>query len=321
VEGYDKTNGAIDIPIGEMDGWMGRGVFTSSPIPVLDLRLEVTKTAIDSMRTGDLYVVYGSPYWLTVQAREGSATYTEVKGTNSRLTANIYDRAPKRDELGMEFDAGLAFGIFDLGLEFDYGSAEWTYRDEDNDEPVEGMFGALYAWKQNGTRFSATLDAALSDRISLGVALERLSTGFDTEFVDDGEDYLELKEPGSLEVIGTADVGLWKDWSVLLDVRTISYTDQIHLSRSTPDSLHYSDKTFVAPYLALVYSPRDNVEVRVGYGVNPTNYIDTPVEGRANGRERWLSQYLWEHSAHDWLDAEAALEDARTIGVMAVITF
>jgi hypothetical protein len=55
--------------------------------------------------------------------------------------------------------------------------------------------------------------------------------------------------------------------------------------------------------------------------VNPTAYADSPVEGRPNGRERWRSQYLWDHSATDVVGAERALEDARVIGLMAVIAF
>ncbi len=45
------------------------------------------------------------------------------------------------------------------------------------------------------------------------------------------------------------------------------------------------------------------------------------MEGRPNGRERWRSQYLWDHSGADEVDAERALEDARVIGLMAVIAF
>jgi len=146
---------------------------------------------------------------------------------------------------------------------------------------------------------------------------ERVRVGFATELLSGYYDVDDLEDPSRFEVLLTADVGLWQDWSVLLDVRSASYTNIPRFAQSTPDSLHYEDDSFVAPYVALVYSPRENIEVRVGYGVDPTNYRDTPVEGRGDGRERWVSEYLWDHSDHDGLDAEKALADAKTIGVMA----
>ena len=303
VEGEDYSNGAIDVPVGNMDGWVGRGVLNSSPLPGLDLRLELTKTAVDSMSTGEQYVAYGSPYWLAVAESE----FTEVKGTGSPLSVNIFRPAPKRDEFEFKFDADFGFGIFDLGLEYDRDDVEWTYH-----EAIEGPFGSFDTWKGRSSRFSVTGGADLAERIRVGFATEMAS---EYSNVDSLEDWSRF------EVIVTADVGLWQDWSVLLDVRNISYTDIPRVAPSTPDSLYYCDDSFLAPYVALVYSPRENIEIRVDYGINPTNYLDTPVEGRGNGRAQWLSEYLWWHSDHDVLNAEKALADARTIGIMAVITF
>jgi hypothetical protein len=320
VEGESYSNGAIDVPVGEMCGWVARGVLTSSPLPVLDLRLEVTKTAIDSMTHGDQYVTFGAPYWLAPYATGGSPSFIEVKGTGSPLWVYVFGPAPKRDEFGMELDAKLGFGIFDLGFEYDRDDYEWTYYDE-----LRGYLGYFDVYKESGSRFSATAGASLTDRVRVGLATEMSVRNYETDYRDDPEVDAPamLEDPSSFETILTANVGLWQDWSLLLDVRNISYTNQVREMVVTADSVSvsYDDEAFFAPYVALVYSPRENVEVRVGYGVNPTSYADTPVEGRGNGRERWLSEYLWEHSAHGVLDAEEALEDARTIGVMAVITF
>jgi hypothetical protein len=303
IEGEDYSNGAVDIPVGSMDGWIATGVLESSPLPYLDLRLQITKTAIDSMSPGEQYVAFGSPYWLGV--REG--VFTEVTGTSSPLSVNIFMQAPEREELEFKFDANAWFGIFDMGFEYDRADFEWSYGQE-----IVGHFGSLETWKERTSRLSVTGGADVAERIRVGFATERISGYYD---VDD------LEDPSRFEVLLTADVGLWQDWSMLLDVRSASYTNIPRFAQSTPDSLHYEDEAFLAPYVALVYSPRENIEVRVGYGVDPTNYADTPVEGRGDGRERWLSQYLWDHSGHDVLDAEKALADAKTIGVMAVITF
>jgi hypothetical protein len=303
IEGEDYSNGAIDVPVGSMDGWVATGVLESSPLPYLDLRLQVTKTAIDSMSSGEQYVTYGCPYWLAIP--EG--VFTEVTGTGSPLSVNIFDQAPERDEFELKFDADFAFGILDVGFEYDRADFEWRYHEE-----IEGHFGSFDTWTQRGSRLSVTGGADVAERIRVGFATERISVYYNVDYLED---------PSRFEVIVTADVGLWQDWSALLDVRRASYKNIPRFAQSTPDSLHYEDDSFVAPYVALVYSPRENIEVRVGYGVSPTNYIDTPVEGRGDGRGRWLSEYMWDHSGHDGLDPERALADAKTIGVMAVITF
>lgn len=302
-EEEDLSDGAIDVPIGEMDGWAARGVLSSSPLPVLDLRLEVTKTRIDSMDSDDLYVAFGAPHWPA--AWEGQ--YSDIKRDISPLTVDVYGPAPERDEFEMEFDAKLGFGIFDLLLEYDIDDYEWNYV-----ETIQGTFGDFDTWSGKTSRFAMTGGADVTERLRVGFAAEVFSGQYDVDYLED---------PSSVELIGTADVGLWQDWSLLLDVRTVSYENIPRLWMSTPDSLALGDDSFFAPYVALAYSPRENVEIRVGYGVDPTNYTDTPVAGRGNGRERWRSEYLWEHSAHDVLDAEEALADARVIGVMAVISF
>jgi hypothetical protein len=240
---------------------------------------------------------------------------------------DVYDPAPARDELEVEFDAGFGFGIFDVSIEYDYDSYEWTYRDEDKDEPYVGNFGEFFAVKENLTRVALAGSVDLTDRIRLGLAGERLALEYDTDYVSESpfSNNPVLRDPGTLEIIATAEVGLWEDWGLLLDVRRMVYRDVVADMTVEGDELvlEYSDyeKEYVAPYIALVYEPRENVELRVGYGVNPTNYLDTPVEGRPNGRERWLSEYLWEHSGHTVLDAEDAMADAKNLGAMAVITF
>jgi len=301
VEGEDLSNGAIDVPIGEVSGWAGKLVLEGTPVPTLDLSLEVTKIYVEGMEEDELFVSFYEPMWPVTM--EGQ--FTEVTGTGSPLTVGVYDPTPERDELLFEFDAGLAVGIFGLGLEFDRASFEWTYLEE-----VTGDYDSepTKVWEETWTRFAGRADAAINERIDVGFALESIS--YDQEATS--------VEPSTFETIFTAGVGLWQDWGLELDVRNISYEDIVRLG---DESYYVDDESFFAPYVGLVYEPRENVELRVGYGVNPTQYTDTPVAGRPNGRARWRSEYLWEHSGHDMLDAEEALSDAKTIGVMAVLTF
>jgi hypothetical protein len=81
------------------------------------------------------------------------------------------------------------------------------------------------------------------------------------------------------------------------------------------------DNTFFDPHVALVWSPIPKVEIRLGYGLSPLYYRDTPVEGREIGRERWLSSYLWLDPEANLIEAERALEDLKIISLMGVIAF
>jgi hypothetical protein len=300
VEGESYSNGAIDVPIGDVTGNAFRVVMTSSPMPTVDLRLEGTMLSVEGMEAGEQYVSFAGPAWPS----EIEGAFTEVTGTGSPLTVGIFGPAPERSETCVEFDAGMAFGIFDLGFELDHRGYEWTYLNG-----VPGTDVESNVWEISLMRVAADVDASVNERIDVGLALERFSLNPEND---------EYESPSTFEMIFDARVGLWTDWDLLLDLRSISYTDY---ERVDGDSMFVDDDNFFAPYVALVYSPRENVEIRAGYGVNPVQYTDTPVAGRANGRERWRSEYLWEHGLYDEMDAEEALSDARTIGVMAVLTF
>jgi hypothetical protein len=235
------------------------------------------------------------PIWAGAALRQ----YTGVRFAGSPLAVNVYGPAPERADWETETDVGFKFGIFDVLFEFDRDSFDWTYP-----ESLAAIGGTK--WSGSVARFATHTKADIMGD-ELWVALETEGRGHDT---DAGLwDVLDTEE-----LVFRGGAPLYKDWGVLLDVRYVTYTN-------VPDSTGTSDESFWNPYLALVYTPRKNVELRIGYGVNPTSYADTPVEGRANGRERWRAQYLWDHSGAGLIDAEKALEDARTIGLMAVISY
>ncbi len=194
---------------------------------------------------------------------------------------------------------GTAFGIFSAGFEYDYGSFEWTY-----DETLAGYFGSFDVHKESRSRVSATLGADVTERIKVGLAVERLGYSYDTEL----RGRRRGGRPASSRTRAASSSSLRRRSAsgrtgALLAGRPAGCPTRTSSGSrgETPQDIEFDDDSFMAPYVALAYSPRENIEVRVGYGVSPTNYVDTPVEGRGNGRERWLSQYLWEHSDHDIL--------------------
>jgi hypothetical protein len=297
IEGTAYSNGAIDVPVAEANGWLGKIIVTGAATPVT-LRFEAIRRAIDGMSPGDEVTSFEAPIWADGAIRQ----YTDVRGAGSLLAVNVYGPAPERADWETESDVGIKFGIFDLLLEYDRDSYEWTYP-----ESLAAIGGTK--WQGTVARFATHTKADIMGD-ELWVALETEGIGHDT---DAGLwDVLDTEE-----LVFRGGAPLYKDWGVLLDVRYVTYVTY----KDVPDGTGASDESFWNPYLALVYTPRENVELRIGYGVNPTGYVDTPIEGRGNGRERWRAEYMWDHGAASAIDAERALEDARTIGLMAVISY
>ncbi len=296
VEGTDFSNGSIDVPIGDVGGGVGRVIVRYVPMVPLKFRLEGTALNVYRMDPDEEFISFGSPVW----AGEPLRQYTDVRFDGSPLVVNVFGPTPKRADWGIEFDAGFEFGIFDMGLEYDHDHYDWNYGASAAAERGDGRWEG--ASKRLATRFRANV---LADRSWVELATESWSHDLD-EGIWDPYDTFETIVSGRYNF--TDEIG------ALADIRIMRYED-------VPGSDGLKQETFWAPYLALAYSPRKNIELRLGYGIDPLSYTDTPVEGRANGRERWRSEYLWDHSDADVVSAERALEDARTLGVMAVISF
>lgn len=332
IEGADKSNGAIDVPVGDTDGWLATGVIEGSPFQPFNLKLRFDSGKFSAMSDDEEYVAYGAPLWargvLPMHAllANPKRTYTEVRFDGSPLVASVYDPLPETDLWGLELDAGFSLGIFELGLEYDTHSYDIAFG-----AALKEALG-FDEWTGDISRLAGRGRAdVMPDRLWVEIEGERMSfdepDGKKLLAPLEGDSYETLQLYESREAILRGGWSINEDWGIIADIRHIKYYGVQNQSTVT-DTLgnetttyEYDDESFLAPHLALVYSPRKNVKVQIGYGVDPLNYVDTPVEGRGNGRERWRERYLWDHSDHDIDEAEQALEDARTIGVMAVIAF
>jgi hypothetical protein len=336
IEGQeDYSNGVIDVPVGDMTGVAFKAVAEAMPIQPLNLRIEGTVFSTEGMEADEAFVSFDGrtrlappalPWPYSAAFGEGPVGFfTEVGFDGSPLVAYTYMPRPEYTTTMMEFDADLTFGIFDLGLEFDRD----TY---------DGLFGYELE-REAELGFNAT-ERRLAGRVSADVLEDRLwgelefqSVSRDVEF---GEGfYVGYEAPDEFEMILRGEMALWWDeWTLLGDLRWVSYSDAawttVVADTAGIESIEFERQVgterFITPYLAVVYSPRPNLELRAGLGVDPMSYVDTPYEGRGNGRERWRSAYLWDHgdyALHEQLyAAEEALEDAfKTISLMGVIRF
>jgi hypothetical protein len=295
VQGDELGNGAIDVPTGDMSGTNLKVIATGNVAELVDLRFSLERPSIDGMEAGEEYIGFGAPIWANPLERQ----LTEVRFSGSPLVVNVFGPAPDRSDAHTETDVNVTLGIFGFLLEYDTTSFEWTYPESLG--PIGGR-----DWNGDVDRLAlhGRADILPDD---LWVELEYESFTYD---FDDGP----VQPYDSGEFVGRAGYGFREDWSLVTDLRRVTYRD-------VPSGEGTDDESFFDPYVAVVWSPRTNIEIRLGYGVNPTTYADSPVEGRGNGRERWRSQYLWDHSGIDWIGAEEALEDARVVSLMAVIAF
>jgi len=344
VEGEDYSNGAIDVEAGTMDGWLGIGAVEGSPIGLCDMRLEYQMGSIGDMGPDEEFTTFDGPRFLDdyeflrVVFSDPSLyerTYTEVRYDGSPLVAGVVGDMPEIDLGKLEFDVGVAFGILDLGLEFDWTDYELSFP-----ESVTATYDTVAvvtydAWTGSSTRLAGRARANIIPKrfwVEFEGEMMRYEDDLSYEHDGDGEVEVNLHNEFGIyernEMVFRGWFGLSENWAVLTDLRHVSYevptrvTDEPDEPERAVDSVYeYESESFFAPYFALAYTPRKNIEVRISYGVDPFTYADTPVAGRGNGREVWRRNYLWEHSAYGVIDAEEALEDAQTIGLMAVITF
>jgi hypothetical protein len=336
IEGQeDYSNGVIDVPVGDMDGTAFKAIAEATPIQPLKLRLEGETFSTQGMRSDEAFVSFDGqtrlappmlPWPYCSAFGEGPVGFfSEVGFDGSPLVAYTYLPRPAYTTTMVEFDGDFVFGIFDFGLEFDRDTYDGRFN---YDAARETPFG----FNATETRFAGRVRAdVLEDR--LWGELEFQSTSRDVEF---GEAFLvNYEAPDAFEVILRGEMALWwEEWTLLGDFRFVSYSDAawstVVTDTSGVESVEYERQSgserFLTPYLALVYSPRPNLELRAGLGVDPVSYVDTPYEGRGNGRERFRTAYLWDHSGYAMHErlyaAEEALQDAfKTISLMGVIRF
>jgi hypothetical protein len=215
----------------------------------------------------------------------------------------IYEHAPLPERTFDIFELDLATQLMgvDVGLEFDVAKREWDYS-SDETSPGEPT---LETTDITFTRILPSIKGSLFDeRLGYHLLYEATKDNISGRMPS-------VYDKGELLVKG--DLGLVDKWSIYYNLRRVSY--------DWTEGGTGKDDNFFNTHLALVYSPIPRVEIRVGYGLNPLYYRDTPVEGREIGRERWMASDMWLSPVRTLVDAERNLEDLKMISLMGVIAF
>jgi hypothetical protein len=304
-QGDTFVDGKIDVPVGSEDGTRFKTGIDAA-VGGHHVMLSYERSAWDGMAAGEVYVtqhqlpledadsplmyLYGFPLR---QENEYVNAYSNVINIDQ---FSIYElqALPERRFGIIELDLSTELMGLDLGLEFDLAKMEWDYKNgglEDSDITSMSILPSV-----GGGLLGDRLTYSLLYHVSKDNMSPRMPSVFDKG---------ELLLRGSLEIVD--------EWSLYYNVRRVSY-EWMEAETSMDDS-------FVNPHLALVWSPVPQVEFRLGYGLNPLYYRDTPVDGREIGRERWLASDLWSNPGLRLVDAEEDLEDLDMISLMGVISF
>jgi hypothetical protein len=305
IQGDQKVDGRIDAPIGDEDGsrfMAGLGLASGDH----ELKFTFERAHSGGMTEDEAYV---SNLALPFEDPDNSLidlyglgavgdssyyrAYMKVNGIDEFIIYE-HDPLPERDSDITKLDAALTLMGIDLGLELDVVRSSWDYPDPDQEDLENTWVKAIPS--AGGRLLGERLSYDLIYAISRDNLTARMPAPFDRN-----------------EFNAKGDFKFTDRWGVYYNVRWVGYD-------WTEDDAGKS-KSFFNPHLALVWSPVPSVEMRLGYGLNPLYYTDTPVEGREIGRERWLSSYLWPRPGATLIDAEAALEDLKMIVLMGVISF
>jgi hypothetical protein len=305
IQGDQKVDGSIDAPIGDEQGSRLKGGLEMSGGDHR-LRCSFERAHSGGMNENEAYITnlalpFEDPdnrlidlYGLkAIEAASYDRVYEKVNGIDEFV---IYEEEPlpERDSDITELDVGTKLMGMDLGLYLDIAKTTWDYPDtaEKDFENKRVLVMPSLGGGLLGERLSYNLLYAIS------------------------RDNLSARRPNLFdknEFEARGDFKLTDEWGVYYNLRWVGY-------KWTEDEAGKS-KSFFDPHVALVWSPVPRVELRLGYGLNPLYYTDTPVQGREIGRERWLSSYLWPRPGSTLIDAEAALEDLKIITLMGVIAF
>ena len=202
--------------------------------------------------------------------RRGPATRRGSSRTSVRRFAARGERVRPGAGAGrvrLETDVAVTLGIFDLGLEFDSD----IVRVDVPGEPRRHRRHELERGRRalRATRGRTSLPDGPLGRAGIRGAQPRHRRR-PLGALDTGGAHRPRRRPASTRTGASSS-----------DVRHATYTN-------VPDSTGTSDESFWNPYLALIWTPRKNVEVRARLRRESDDATPTsPVEGRGNGSERW----------------------------------
>lgn len=305
IQGDQKVDGKIDAPVSDEAGTRIKSGFKAARGDH-SLRFTFEQARYEGMAEDEAFVsFYALPFEdadtklvdLYGFSLLEDSTYFRVYGKVNGIDEFViyeHDPLPEREIDVTEVDISSKVLGFDVGLEVDVEKKVWNYTG-------------------SGPQDAKTTHLSVLPSVGGSLFGERLT--FDLLY-ENSQENISGRMPSvfdKAEFLARGDLRITDRCGAYYNVRWADY--------EWADEGQGRSEGFLNSHFALVWSPIPRVELRLGYGLNPIYYIDTPVEGREIGRERWLSSYLWPRPGATLIDAERALEDLKIISLMGVISF
>jgi hypothetical protein len=306
LEGTNLVNGAIDVPVGKDSGHRFIVFLERKVGDKLGWSISHETQRYKGMHAGDLYVDF-------VRTLLTDPPVSQFTGISSIPGFSIqeFPSLPERKNDITDLDLSFVFASLKGLLQVDRARTERDYSLATSVSPTVPSTQSNLLWR-------------VAPSLYLGPLGGRLTVGLDYEYIqNDPKGQFFLSFPltdkyasqfyDTRELIISGKLSLNQRLAAIWDVRRMVYAANKGQIPAPQDS-------YVSPYFAIVYAPSPSIELRLGYHVSPTYYIDAPLEGRGNGRQSWRDVYMWQNSA-DVFAAERALSDVRMISLMGVVSF
>jgi hypothetical protein len=308
VQGAGFSNGKVDLPIGEQD--LARGMaglrWTRD---ALTLHAAHELRTASGMEADERSVIYRTQSGMIEEdfdrpARNAIDEVYAAPNNNQDLSVLVVGPAPEETVHRTDLGASYRWQDFEFGLRWIRTYENFEYADFFGAGAVEferWRFESLPFVRWNpfsDPQHHLTLRAQTLD-YSDPAQWRAIGAAANTDDRQGYADFLRL-ERSDLVLDGRVPFGPRNalPLDVRFDLRYVDYREDDSLRaevRSGEGNILRSvaaDENFFQPFVALVYSPTKNVEVEVGYGVDPRFYDVISAEGWDNGRQQFRERYL-----------------------------
>lgn len=289
--GQNNTNGAMDVPFLNRDGWLWLGQVAYEPHQDSQLTLR--------HYTANLSGGHPDQRQLTFSFLPQTEANKQVKFTigDSPAIADLDSTELTWDWRGTGRTAIL--WLRRAGRDFDYGAVGQTAPEDstvtDHSQTVWYLAGNLTNGEPHDRLGQFELEAGyrLADRGLAGL------------------------KNNQLELIFRYDRNLTRDVGLIADLRFSRYHLEGHADGTTGET---TDTDYFNPFVGCRYTPIDKLKLVLAYGVDPVDYsID--YGGRQIGRWLYRQNYVFDHPDATVLEAENFLKHARVVTLRAQLKF
>lgn len=284
--GENNSNGSLDLPFLDRDNTSVRAEVNWNPQDNFEIMVQHTYSDYRGASADQRHL----EFQYLPQADANKNIFFEIGESPAEIDLNF-------TEMEMDYKRGemtLGLWAWHRGFAYDYAAAGTTVPGDSTRTSRD----------QNITYISGLVGYGRSEA---GLGHAELEFGLTWDSPE-----LNLTKNNSQELIARYERNITRNTAAIADIRYITY----HLVNDGETS----KPSFWAPFLGLRHRPIRNLELVLGYGVDPVDFsID--YQGRQMGRWWYRQNYFFENPDATLQDAEDYLASARVITLRAQFIF